>query len=164
MARENVFIGLGSNIGNRRKNIESALDLLQKSGVILEKKSSFYETSAVGPPQRDYLNSAAQCQTDLSPQELIRLLQAIERKLGRVKTKKWGPRTIDLDIIFFGNRHRKSRNLTLPHPRFAERKFVLWPLKEIAPRFTPPGYGLTLRSLANNLTDPSQKVKVYPHG
>lgn len=179
MAGERVFIGMGSNIGNRRQNIESALDMLGESGVVVEKKSSFYETSPVGHPsrccgarsrhkgadkQRDYLNAAAQCRTELSPQKLIRLVRTIERRLGRIKTEKWGSRTIDLDILFIGTRRIRSRNLTVPHPRIAERKFVLWPLKEIAPRFRPPGHSMTVGLLAKKLTDPSQKVKIYPHG
>src|SRR3989344_1868179 len=125
MEGERVFIGMGSNIGNRRKNIERALGLLQESGVIVKKKSSFYETSPVGHKQRNFLNAAAQCRTKLSPQKLIRLVHTIERRLGRIKTEKWGPRTIDLDILFFGTRRIRSKDLTVPHPRFAERKFVL---------------------------------------
>jgi 2-amino-4-hydroxy-6-hydroxymethyldihydropteridine diphosphokinase len=160
MARERVFIGLGSNIGNRRRNIQRAWGLLEDSGVIVEKKSSFYKTSAVGHIQRDYFNAVIQCRTGLPPQSLLRLLRTIERKLGRTRTKKWGPRTIDLDIIFFGKRCICTRNLIIPHPHFAERKFVLWPLREIAPRLRPPGYSLMVQFLAKHLTDSYQKIKI----
>ncbi|OGR87041.1 MAG: 2-amino-4-hydroxy-6-hydroxymethyldihydropteridine diphosphokinase [Elusimicrobia bacterium RIFCSPLOWO2_01_FULL_60_11] len=164
MVGERVYIGMGSNIGDRRKNIERALFLLSQSGIAIVKRSSCYETAPVGPRQRDFLNAAALCRTSLPPQKLLSMLRSVERRLGRVRRKKWGPRTIDLDILFYGKRRIRTRNLTLPHPRFAERKFVLWPLREIAPHLRPPGHSRTICGLAKKLTDPSQKVKIYRHG
>jgi 2-amino-4-hydroxy-6-hydroxymethyldihydropteridine diphosphokinase len=135
LKRETVFIALGSNLGNREKNITQALGLLQATpGIRLKKTSAVIETDPIaGPPQEKYLNAVIQVQTSLKPKELLKILQAIEIQLGRVRTVKNAPRTIDLDILLFGDLTLNDPDLIVPHPRMFERYFVLKPLLEIAP-------------------------------
>jgi len=130
-----AYIGIGSNLGDRKRNIEDAMCLLNNSDVITIKKiSSIYETKpAGGPPQNDYLNGVFEIETHLSPYGLLREIHAVENKLGRVRTKKNGPRTIDLDILLFDNIFIQDDVLYIPHPRMAEREFVMRGLCEIAP-------------------------------
>lgn len=133
-----VLIGIGSNLGNRENNIKAALDLIGEKCKIL-KISSTYETEPVGyKAQGLFLNCAIQIETGLEPEELLGFLQSIEKKLGRTKAIKNGPRTIDLDILFYGSRIIKEANLVIPHPRLHERLFVLAPLSEICPDFVHP--------------------------
>jgi 2-amino-4-hydroxy-6-hydroxymethyldihydropteridine diphosphokinase len=130
-----VYIGVGSNLGNRRQNIRQALNLLdQTPGIRVKKISSISETDPVGGPrQGKYLNAVASISTTVTPAKLLKTLQAIEKQLGRVRTIKNGPRTIDLDILLYGNRGIKTKRLTIPHPRMFERDFILKPLLEIHP-------------------------------
>ncbi len=130
-----VFIGVGSNLGDREKNITQALKFLQDTpGVTIEKVSSVIETEPQGgPPQSKYLNRVIKIKTTCSPQELLRVLQNIENRLGRVRKERFGPRTIDLDILLYGERTVNEPNLKIPHPRMWERDFVLTPLLEIEP-------------------------------
>ncbi|MHB9155046.1 MAG: 2-amino-4-hydroxy-6-hydroxymethyldihydropteridine diphosphokinase [Endomicrobiales bacterium] len=165
MKSRTVYIGLGSNIGKREDNIESALRLLQDDPrVTLAGVSSLYETSPVGPRQRDFLNAAAKIRTSLGPRALLRALKGIEARLGRRPGGgRWGPRAIDLDILFYGSKVLKGKTLELPHPRLAERLFVLIPLAEIAPGFRHPVLKKTVRKLRDNLllTSGKQKVTMY---
>lgn len=129
------YIGLGSNLGDRRQNIQSSIE---KIGAIpdteVAKVSSFIETLPVGgPAQNNFLNAVIEIKTSLPAQSLLKELQAIESDLGRVRTVKDGPRTIDLDILFYDEKEVKEENLIIPHPRIREREFVLGPLREIAP-------------------------------
>lgn len=135
MEIQTVFIGIGSNLGNRRDNINKALELLKShSGIVIEKFSSIIETEPIGgPAQGKYLNAVVKIQASLSPKELLKILQDIENQLGRVRAVKNAPRTIDLDILLFGELIFNERCLTIPHPRMFERYFVLKPLLEIAP-------------------------------
>jgi len=130
-----AYIALGSNLGDRHKNIRDALDLLNKSGkVLVVKTSTLYETEPVGgPEQPDYVNGAAKINTALKPRELLLLLNDIETRLGRVRIEKNGPRTIDLDILLYENEVIDDPVLVVPHPRMHERAFVLKGLCEIAP-------------------------------
>lgn len=129
-----VYIGLGSNLGDRKGNIKRALRELSSTPVKVIKVSSLIETEPVGgPPQRNFINAAAQIQTELSPGELLKLLKSIERKLGRVPSERNGPRVIDLDILVYDRLAMATPELTIPHPRMTERDFVLKPLQEIAP-------------------------------
>ena len=129
-----VFIALGSNLGDRQKNIQSAIACLQENGVAVRKTSTVIETDPVGgPPQGKYFNAVIECQTHHLPAELLAILQAIEVKLGREHTVKNGPRTIDLDILLYDKIKLSTEFLTLPHPRMWQREFVMAPLKEIAP-------------------------------
>lgn len=135
MATMVVYIGLGSNLGQRTKTIQEALRLLgQHPLVVVDAVSSYRETDPQGgPPQPRFINAVARIKTVLPPEELLSLLQSIEKKLGRVPTVPKGPRTIDLDILLYGDCVINEVHLTVPHPRMFERDFVMEPLLEIAP-------------------------------
>lgn len=127
------YIGIGSNIGDRQGYIEGALRKLKEADDIsVNKVSSIYETEPVGGPvQARYLNAAIEIETELEPKELLRKLQAIEKELGRKRAVKNWPRTIDLDILLYGDKKINEPDLKIPHPRMNEREFVMKPLKEI---------------------------------
>ncbi len=134
-----AYLSLGANLGDREANLTSALHRLAETGVIVRRVSSLYETAPVGgPPQPPYLNLAVEVGTALSPRELLRLCLAIEAELGRVRTEHWGPRTLDIDLLLYEGVTSDGPELTLPHPRLAERQFVLAPLAEIAPDLRLP--------------------------
>jgi 2-amino-4-hydroxy-6-hydroxymethyldihydropteridine diphosphokinase len=148
-----AYIALGSNLGDRRKNLDQALELLaQHSELRVARVSGFFETTPVGGPagQGPYLNAAAEVNTDLSPRELLDVLLEVERSLGRVRGEVNAPRTIDLDLLLYDDLVLAEPNLTVPHPRLAERWFVLAPLAEIAPRAVHP---LARRTIAELLRD-----------
>lgn len=128
-----IYLGLGSNLGNKRKNIKKAIKLL-KEKVTVKKISSFYRTKPVGYLDQPYfINAVIEIQTDFLPYELLKLVKSIEKELGRKKTFRWGPRLIDIDILLYQGKKLKSKILTIPHPHIFQRDFVLKPLKEIAP-------------------------------
>ena len=130
-----VYLGLGSNLGNRKSNIKKALTYLRANKIQIKKLSSIIETDPVGgPKQGKFLNAAAKVSTQLTPQKLLTTLKSIEKKLGRVKTIKYGPRTIDIDILIYDRRNMNTPDLKIPHPRMIKRDFVMRPLREIAPR------------------------------
>jgi 2-amino-4-hydroxy-6-hydroxymethyldihydropteridine diphosphokinase len=127
-----VFVGLGSNLGDRELNLRRALVRLEQLGSV--RVSSFRETDPVGvTDQPKFLNAAAELATDLSPRELLERLLEIERELGRDRAteRRWGPRVIDLDLLLFGEEAIDEPGLTVPHPRLADRRFVLEPLCEL---------------------------------
>jgi 2-amino-4-hydroxy-6-hydroxymethyldihydropteridine diphosphokinase len=127
-----VFVGLGSNLGDRELNLRQALERLEEVGPV--RASSFRETDPVGvTDQPKFLNAAAELATDLSPRELLERLLEIERELGRDRAieRRWGPRVIDLDLLLFGEEAIDEPGLTVPHPRLADRRFVLEPLCEL---------------------------------
>jgi 2-amino-4-hydroxy-6-hydroxymethyldihydropteridine diphosphokinase len=139
-------IGLGSNLGDSPRTLQEAIDQLQSIPHIqIDKVASYYRTKPIGPPQPDYLNSAATLTTSLSPWQLLDILQDIENLAGRTREVHWGPRTLDLDLLLFGVWQIDSPRLQVPHPRMAERGFVLLPLAEIAGDWECAG--LTIRQL-----------------
>jgi 2-amino-4-hydroxy-6-hydroxymethyldihydropteridine diphosphokinase len=143
-----VAISLGSNLGDSLAILESSVNHLNDTpGLRLQHRSSWYRTVAVGPPQPDYLNGCAVCQVDRSPQEVLKLLLQIEREFGRVRRQPWGPRTLDLDLLWFDHLILDTPTLTLPHPRLRERAFVLVPLAEIAPHWIDPISGKSIVQL-----------------
>lgn len=144
-----AWIGLGSNLGDRESNLRAALRRLgEAEGVRVAAVSSFVETAPVGgPEQPDYLNAAAELETTLAPRELLRLLLGVEADLGRVRKEHWGPRTIDLDLLLYGDRVIDLPDLKVPHPLMAQRRFVLEPLAEIAPGAVHPVTGQTVRQM-----------------
>jgi len=145
-----VYIGIGSNLGDRGKNIADAVNCIeQEKSLNLTKQSSLYETGAVGgPPQGKFLNGALEVETNLPPRDLLERLKGIERKLGRDFSEvRWGPRTIDLDILLYGNLILNEPGLTIPHPLFHKRVFVLRPLAEIAPEIKHPVLKKTVKEL-----------------
>lgn len=130
-----AYLGLGGNIGNPKDNIEEALRLLQSRGTVkVTKLSSFYETAPVGYEQQDwFVNAVAEIDTTLPPYELLALCNAVEQQLKRVRLIRWGPRTIDIDILLYEDFVSTEEKLVVPHPRMNERAFVIVPLMEIAP-------------------------------
>jgi 2-amino-4-hydroxy-6-hydroxymethyldihydropteridine diphosphokinase len=149
-----ALIGLGSNLGDRRSNLESALELLGATpSVVVAQVSSFHETAPVGGPegQGPFLNAAAALDTTLEPLPLLHLLLDIEARHGRVRTVHWGPRTLDLDLLLFDDRIINTPELTIPHPRLAVRRFVLEPLAEIAPGAVNPVTGRTVTEMLVDL-------------
>jgi len=137
---QHVFLGLGSNVGDREEYIEQAVFLLGKlKGVEILKRSSNYETQAEGNvEQPPFLNAAVEIKTALPPQKLLKHTHDIENALGREREVEWGPRTIDIDILIYGNLILSEDELQVPHPLLHERMFVLMPLKEISPNFPHP--------------------------
>ena len=134
-----AFVGLGSNLGDRELNLRRALERLEELGPI--RASSFRETDPVGvTDQPKFLNAAAELVTEIGPRELLERLLAIERDLGRERTgeARWGPRVIDLDLLVYGNEAIDEPGLTVPHPRLADRRFVLEPLCELNEDLTLP--------------------------
>jgi 2-amino-4-hydroxy-6-hydroxymethyldihydropteridine diphosphokinase len=128
-----AVVALGANLGNPEEQIELALALLKESTEV-QSISSLYRTKPVGgPEQPDYINAVCLLESDLSAADLLSLLHGIEKTLGRVRTEHWGPRTIDLDLIQYGNILSSAAELELPHPRAHERRFVLEPWSEIEP-------------------------------
>jgi 2-amino-4-hydroxy-6-hydroxymethyldihydropteridine diphosphokinase len=149
-----VFLGLGSNLGDRRRNLEAALEALRAHPrITVSAVSSFLETDPVGGPpgQGRFLNAAAGIETDLSPDSLLEELKRVERALGRKPGPRWGPREIDLDILLYGDTILETGTLVIPHPRMRERRFVLEPLAEIAPAARDPVTGLSVRDLLARL-------------
>jgi 2-amino-4-hydroxy-6-hydroxymethyldihydropteridine diphosphokinase len=141
-----AFLGLGSNEGDRLGYLQAAVDLLEAERRIrVDAVSSVYETDPVGGPEQEpYLNLGLRVATRLSPRGLLRRCQAVEQTLGRVRTVRWGPRTIDIDILLYGTRTVAIPRLEIPHPRLAERPFALIPTIEVGPGMTwPDGTSLT---------------------
>ncbi len=142
-----AYLSLGSNLGHREANIASALKMLGQEAWIL-KVSSLYETEPVGyKDQPWFLNCVCSVETDLSPQALLKFVKAIERKLGRREDIRFGPRLIDIDILFYNSLILDSPDLIIPHPRLVERAFVLLPLREIAPELVHPLLRATIEQL-----------------
>lgn len=145
MPTEQVFIGLGGNIGDSITIVEEALQRLDNiRQTRLSGRSSLYRSEAIGDiPQDDYINAAARLETSLEPLALLLELQAIEHAYYRQRdpAQHWGPRTLDLDIILFGNRVINDSHLTIPHPEFHQRRFVLEPMFEIGGDFYITGHG-----------------------
>ena len=144
-----IYIALGANIGERAAQLSDAIDEMGKMGVMVTKQSSVYETAPVGyTDQPSFYNMVVEVETHQSVTDLLDTLQQIERQLGRERLFKNGPRTIDLDILFYNGEDIQSEHLTVPHPRMQERAFVLAPLAEIAPELVVRG-----RTVASWLAD-----------
>jgi len=157
-----ALIGLGGNVGDPLAYCREAVrTLAEHPHVRLVRCSSFYRTEPVGKiDQSWFVNGAALCSTPLQPEELLALLQELEWRCGRVRRERWGPRSLDLDLLSFGRMVLESERLTLPHPRIHERRFVLVPLLEIAPRWRHPVFGRTARELLDALDGvPGQAVE-----
>jgi 2-amino-4-hydroxy-6-hydroxymethyldihydropteridine diphosphokinase len=152
-----LFLSLGGNLGNTREIFEGAYPLIEKKIGKISVYSSIYQTEAWGPiPQADFLNQVLLVSTTLSAQACLTEMLAIEKEFGRERKERWGPRTLDLDILYYSDITIAEQDLTVPHPRIAERKFILTPLAEIAPSFTDPTSRKTMMALLNECEDSSQ--------
>lgn len=130
-----VYLGLGSNIGNRENNLKEAINLIsQNRNIKVNKISSLYETEPIGFKEQDwFLNMVIEIETSLKPRELLKYLLDVEKRMGRIREIKWGPRIIDIDILIYNEAVIMDEDLKIPHPRICERAFVLIPLIEINP-------------------------------
>lgn len=154
-ANERVFIGLGSNVGDRELFIRRAIRLLKETrGIQIVRCASLYETEPVGmEAQPWFLNTVVEIRTELEPRELFWCLKEIEQRLGRKPRGRWGPREIDLDLLLYGNRVLSEPELEIPHPQVHQRRFMLIPLYEIAPDFLHPIFRRTISELLQRLKD-----------
>jgi 2-amino-4-hydroxy-6-hydroxymethyldihydropteridine diphosphokinase len=158
-----VYIGLGSNMGNKIEACRKALVLLARAGRITA-VSSFYATEPIGyPDQEEFINAVVELETELSPMALLASCHVIEDELGRRRLMHWGPRTVDLDILLYGSQVIENSELSVPHPLMAVRRFVLVPLCEIAPQAVHPVLHKTAEQLLRKLEDP-YRVKRYKAG
>jgi 2-amino-4-hydroxy-6-hydroxymethyldihydropteridine diphosphokinase len=154
MPMHSAFILLGSNQGNRKQYLRKAMEQIQQDCGRLVSESSIYETAAWGNTnQAAFFNQVICIKTKLSPDELMQQLLQIELNLGRVRTEKFGPRTIDLDLLFYDALIFHSKVVTVPHPAIQDRKFVLIPLTELSPGKIHPVYKKTIRTLLKECTD-----------
>jgi 2-amino-4-hydroxy-6-hydroxymethyldihydropteridine diphosphokinase len=143
-----VYLGLGSNLGDREQMLQAAIDHLHSREVRITRASSVYETEPrERRNQRWFLNVVVEAETDLFPRQLLARIAKIEQQLGRRRMTKNGPRTIDIDILFYGNFVVETTELTIPHPRFSERRFVLAPMVELAPELRDPVSRRSMREL-----------------
>ena len=148
-----VYIGLGSNVGDRHRNCLTAIELLRQNGLLIAKQSSMHETEPWGvTDQPEFVNMTVETETDLAPIKLLEVLKKIEKDMGRQDTMKWGPRIIDLDILLYDDIIMKTDSLTIPHSLMHERAFVLRPLSEIAGNFIHP-------VLKKSITDLLKEIK-----
>ncbi|MCG2709811.1 MAG: 2-amino-4-hydroxy-6-hydroxymethyldihydropteridine diphosphokinase [Thermodesulfovibrionales bacterium] len=144
-----AYISIGSNLGDREENCRQAIKLIEKNGIVVKKQSLMYETEPWGvKDQPKFINMAIEAETDKKPEELLRVLEEIEKEIGRTETVKWGPRVIDLDILFYDDLILKTQDLEIPHPLMHERAFVLKPLCEIAPDKRHPVTEKTVKEMA----------------
>ena len=147
-----VYLGLGSNMGERQENLDKAVDFLSQK-LQVAKVSSVYDTAPVGDiEQPRFLNLVCQASTKLAPKELLAVAKGIESKLGRKPGKPDAPRPMDIDILFYGDKVIKTPELIIPHPRLVERAFVLIPLNEIAPDLVHPVSGETIKELLKEIS------------
>jgi len=155
-----IYLSLGSNIGDRKKTIITAIEMLDTNlcshNIYVSK---LYLTAPYGlTQQRDFVNCSLKLDTTISARELLNRIQDIERKLGRERLVKWGERTIDIDILFFGDKIIQEPDLIIPHPEIQKRSFVLKPLSELCPDFVHPLLGKTIRKLWESIADESDSL------
>ncbi len=154
-----AYIGIGSNLGEKESNCRKAIELLSRAGRVV-RVSSFYCTEPVGyRDQESFINAVAEVETEMSPIELLAVCHMIENDLGRSRLFRWGPRSIDLDILLYGDAVVNESNLSIPHPFLSVRRFVLAPLCEISPEITHPISKKTISHLLHELRDPHKVVK-----
>lgn len=155
-----AYIGIGSNMGDKANNCMQAVNALRRAGGVARvRMSGLYRTEPVGyTAQDEFVNCAAELETTLSPRELLVLCKETEQQLGRVETFRWGPRVVDLDILFYGHEVIDEADLKIPHREIARRRFVLVPLAELAPAFLHPLMGITVERMLAESDDTSRVV------
>ncbi len=157
-----VFLGLGSNIGNRIDYLEKAIRAIKDNpDITVLNVSSIYETEPFGDVEQDsFLNMVIKIETSLKPDHLLKTIRAIEKRLDRIRTSRWGPRTIDIDILLYGNAVLNSKTLTIPHIGIQERAFVLVPLLEIAPDVELPN-GKHVKDFLKGVSHDVDNIKLF---
>ena len=158
-----TYIALGSNVGDKLLQCRKAIsEILKIDHHRLLARSSFYKTQPIGYTVQDwFVNGVIKLETELEAHELLRSLKALESRLGRVETFRWGPRTIDLDLLFFDDEQIHSEDLVIPHPLLHERQFVLIPLAEIDPHLVHPALRQTIRELLTQLIEDQGVEKLF---
>ena len=163
--KHTAFIGIGSNLGDQIKNIGEGVRLLEDHPLVkVVCLSHLYQTEPLtrgGERQNWYTNCVLKIRTDLNAVQLFHVTQEIEKVLGRKRTYRWAPRTLDLDLLFFDDEIVRTRTLVIPHPRLHERRFVLKPLSEIAPNLVHPIKGRPVKALLKNLDDNKKVIPLY---
>ena len=155
-----IFLSLGTNLGNRPENLRRARKEIEDRDIDIIADSPVYSTAAWGKSDQDaFLNQVLKIQTPLEPDALLHALMEIEYQMGRLRLEKWGPRIIDIDIIFYDQTIISKEFLTIPHPRMTERLFVLVPLNDIAPQMIHPVYRKTIHQLLQECTDTLEVIK-----
>ncbi len=159
---DTAYVGIGSNLGDRLDFMRRAIDELERDGIVVTDRSSVYESPGIGfEEQPDYLNVVISIQTGLSPSQLLEAMLSVEKRLGRTRERKWGPRTIDLDLLLYGDLIISEPGLEVPHPRMLERGFVLLPLCEINPRIRHPVKDLSVADYAHTCDDGTVESGTY---
>jgi len=149
-----AYTGIGSNLGNREENCAIAIKLLEMEGITVSRRSSMIETNPWGvEDQPKFINMVIEIETALQPHDLLALLKKIEGKVGRKATSRWGPRVIDLDILFYNDTVLETGELIIPHPEIEKREFVLKPLTEIAPDKIHPVLKKSIREMLRDLSE-----------
>jgi 2-amino-4-hydroxy-6-hydroxymethyldihydropteridine diphosphokinase len=156
-----AFVGLGSNLGERKKNIENAIRLLTETGEVdLLDRASYYETEPVGPVQPWFINTAIKIETSATPEELLGLCKDVERRIGRVDSFHWGPRLVDLDLLLVKGQVVDEERLKLPHPQMENRRFVLLPMVELEPDMVHPTLKIPLEKLLTDTEEDKKVIKI----
>jgi 2-amino-4-hydroxy-6-hydroxymethyldihydropteridine diphosphokinase len=153
-----IYLALGSNVGDSKQHIEQAIERL---GAVVNniRRAPLYRSKAIGyTDQADFLNTAVSGETDLTPEKLLEFIKTVEQKIGRVERFHWGPREIDIDIIFYDNLRQETKLLTLPHPEFRKRDFVLTPLKDLNPDLIDPVTCSTVSQLLEKITPDHKSI------
>lgn len=157
-----IYLLSGSNIGDSSHHLDTAISFIRSRVGAITQKSSIYKTEPWGnKEQQDFLNQVLEVHTSLEPEEVLRQLLLIEQEMGRKRMEKWGPRVIDIDILFYEIRVMQTQRLTIPHPLLHERRFTLLPLAEIAPNFIHPVLHKTINELLAQCAD-SSVVNLFP--
>ncbi len=161
MHRSSVFLALGANLGDPASQLAEATRRVAGPQLEVMARSRLYRSAPVGPPgQPDYLNAVIEVQTSFSPTDLLKHTQAIENAMGRVKSVRWGPRVVDIDIALYGDEVVHTPDLVIPHRELARRRFVLAPLADIAPDLIVPGLGKSVAQLLSELVDDPSDLMV----
>jgi 2-amino-4-hydroxy-6-hydroxymethyldihydropteridine diphosphokinase len=157
----NIYLHLGSNMGDKQDNIAKAILAIGKRIGKIVTKSSLYETEAWGiKEQESFINQAIQINSDLSPKEMLTKCLAIETEMGRQRKEKWGPRIIDIDILFFGTKKINDKDLVIPHPEIKNRNFVLVPMMEIAGDLIHPVLNKTIEEIYDECKDICEVIQI----